>query len=264
MESRVAGRLVVHDHQGIADRGDLRGVRRLGLLAVEAREPAAAAREQHHRRAEPQLGARRSQGPQPPLRPRRPRSTARRARPGRLRPHDLDAAAPLAHDARRVPGARLPHHLALPAVRCRARTASGPDDVVAYLAVAQQASNGISWSGGWTPATTDRVASGLLRIAADFGLLTGGIDQGVRVVPPAGRELPLPASRDGPAHEPNARRIIESPDWRMYLMDAAATSSASSCAFTSSTGFATKSRAASPRLDLPARISCRLRRELVA
>lgn len=49
----------------------------------------------------------------------------------------------------------------------------GTDDVVKYLA-SLNTKKGITWSGDWTQATTDRVASGLLRIAADFGLLTGG------------------------------------------------------------------------------------------
>ena len=79
----------------------------------------------------------------------------------------------------------------------------------------------ITWSGHWTRSTTDRVASGLLRIASDFGLLSGG---GVyREVAPY--HLPdesfvylLHAMK---ATEHNARRVIDSPDWRMYLMDSA-------------------------------------------
>ena len=68
-------------------------------------------------------------------------------------------------------------------------------------------------------ATTARVASGLLRIAADFGLLNGGTvkefasyhlpDESFIYLLHAIAEL-----------EPNARRMIESPEWRMYLMDA--------------------------------------------
>lgn len=50
----------------------------------------------------------------------------------------------------------------------------GTDDVTLYLDSLARKKN-ITWSGKWTKATTDRVASGLLRIAADFGLLTGGV-----------------------------------------------------------------------------------------
>ncbi len=48
-----------------------------------------------------------------------------------------------------------------------------PSDVVAYLR-SLIGKKGILWSGAWSESTTDRVASGLLRIAADFGLLTSG------------------------------------------------------------------------------------------
>jgi hypothetical protein len=62
------------------------------------------------------------------------------------------------------------------------------------------------------------VASGLLRIATDFGLLTGTMHKEF-----AGYHLPeesfiylLHAMAE---MEPNARRIIEAEDWHMYLMD---------------------------------------------
>ncbi len=92
-----------------------------------------------------------------------------------------------------------------------------PSDVVVYVrSLAKK--KGVLWSGSWTASTTDRVASGLLRIAADFGLLTGGT-----VKEFASYHLPddsflylAPRNR---AAEPNARRIIDSGDWRMYLMD---------------------------------------------
>src|SRR5207237_8227684 len=93
-----------------------------------------------------------------------------------------------------------------------------PTDVVAYLrSLARK--KGIVWSGGWSSATTDRVASGLLRIAADFGLLNGG---GVKEF--GSYHLPdesflywlYAIAQSGP----NARRIIESAEWRLYLMDA--------------------------------------------
>jgi hypothetical protein len=93
------------------------------------------------------------------------------------------------------------------------------DDVAAYLDSLAEKSD-IAWSGNWTRATTERVASGLLRIAADFGLLTGGA-----VKEFASYHLPdesfvylLLALQDA---EHNARRVIDSPDWRMYMMDSA-------------------------------------------
>jgi hypothetical protein len=91
------------------------------------------------------------------------------------------------------------------------------EDVAAYLASLSEKSD-IAWSGHWTRATTDRVASGLLRIASDFGLLAGGVYKEF-----ASYHLPdesfvylLHAMK---ATEHNARRVIDSPDWRMYLLD---------------------------------------------
>ena len=67
----------------------------------------------------------------------------------------------------------LPDHLALRALRVWHLP---PLDryVAAYLGSLAEKSD-IAWSGNWTRATTERVASGLLRIAADFGTLTGGV-----------------------------------------------------------------------------------------
>jgi hypothetical protein len=91
------------------------------------------------------------------------------------------------------------------------------DDVVLYLRSLATRKD-VRWSGGWTDATTSRVASGLLRMASDFGLLTGTLDKAF-----ASYHLPdesfiylLHAMADA---EPNARRIVDAEDWRMYLMD---------------------------------------------
>jgi Putative inner membrane protein (DUF1819) len=95
----------------------------------------------------------------------------------------------------------------------------GTDDVTTYLD-SLSTRKGITWSGDWTQATTDRVASGLLRIAADFGLLAGGA-----VKEFASYHLPdesfLYLLHAVAADEHNARRIIDAADWRMYLMDSA-------------------------------------------
>jgi BrxA len=90
-------------------------------------------------------------------------------------------------------------------------------DVVGYLGSLAK-KNGIAWSGRWTQATRDRVASGLLRITADFGLLTGGARKEF-----SSYNLPdesfLYLLYAMSAAEQNARRLIESSAWRMYLMD---------------------------------------------
>ena len=72
----------------------------------------------------------------------------------------------------------------------------------------------------WTQATTERVASGLLRIAADFGILTGGVYKEFAPyhLPDESFVYLLHAMK---AAEHNARRVIDSPDWRMYLLDSA-------------------------------------------
>ena len=91
------------------------------------------------------------------------------------------------------------------------------DDVAIYLGTLGKRKD-IEWSGEWSDSTTERVSSGLLRIAADFGLLTGT----------AYREF---ASYHLPAEsflyilyalaesEPNARRLVDAEDWQMFLMD---------------------------------------------
>jgi hypothetical protein len=92
-----------------------------------------------------------------------------------------------------------------------------PEGVVAYLQSLTK-KKGIEWSGAWTEGTTERVASGLLRIAADFGLVTGGIvkefasyhlsEESFAYMLHALAEL-----------NPSARSIVESEDWHMYLLD---------------------------------------------
>ena len=90
-------------------------------------------------------------------------------------------------------------------------------DVTSYLTSLSN-KNGVEWSGKWTDSTTSRVASGLLRMATDFDLLTGTLHKEF-----ASYHLPeqsfiylLHAMADV---EPNARRIIDAEDWHMFLMD---------------------------------------------
>ena len=91
------------------------------------------------------------------------------------------------------------------------------DDVVPYLRqIAKRRSVEVSET--WSDSTTHRVATGLLRIATDFGLL-----KGTQVKEFASYHLPdesfLYLVHAAAEAEPNARKMIESPDWRMYLMD---------------------------------------------
>jgi hypothetical protein len=93
-----------------------------------------------------------------------------------------------------------------------------PRDVVTYLRSLEK-KTGVVWSGSWSAATTDRVASGLLRIAADFGLLVGST---VKEFAPyhMPEESFLYLLYAIARSEPNARRIIESTEWRLFVMDA--------------------------------------------
>jgi hypothetical protein len=69
----------------------------------------------------------------------------------------------------------------------------------------------------WSETTRRRMAVGLLRIVADFGLLRGGTIKhfGSYQLPDESFLYVLHAIAEG---EPNARKIIESPEWRLYLM----------------------------------------------
>jgi hypothetical protein len=90
-----------------------------------------------------------------------------------------------------------------------------PEDLRPYLV-------GIRKRGGvtehaWSETTLQRVAAGLLKIAADFGLLAGTKHKEL-----ASYHLPEPsflyllhAMRDV---EPNPRKVIHSPSFRLYLM----------------------------------------------
>ncbi len=92
------------------------------------------------------------------------------------------------------------------------------EDVVPYLKDLSK-NKTAHWSGKWTDATTSRVASGLLRIAVDFGLLTGSLAKEF-----ASYHLPEESFLyilHSLAHtEQNARRIVDAKDWHLFLMDA--------------------------------------------
>jgi hypothetical protein len=90
-----------------------------------------------------------------------------------------------------------------------------PQDVVSHLSDIDQ--RGAVTKHPWSAATTHRVAAGLLKIAADFGLLRGGPKKEF-----ASFHLPdrsflylLHAMMDDLG---SPGKVIESPDWRLFLM----------------------------------------------
>jgi hypothetical protein len=93
------------------------------------------------------------------------------------------------------------------------------DDVVPYLQGLKKR-RGIQVAGDWSETTTSRVASGLLRIVADFGLLTGTMVKEFTPyhLPEESFLYVLHAMAEA---ESNARRIVDSADWHMYLMSTA-------------------------------------------
>ena len=91
----------------------------------------------------------------------------------------------------------------------------GTPEVESYLA--QIAARGAVTEHPWSSQTTRRVAGGLLKIAADFGLLRGSATREF-----ASYHLPersflylLHAMRDG---QPNPGKMVSSPAWRLFLM----------------------------------------------
>jgi Putative inner membrane protein (DUF1819) len=90
-----------------------------------------------------------------------------------------------------------------------------PDDLRPYLLGLRE--RGGATEHAWSEATLRRVATSLLKIAADFGLLAGKVRREF-----AGYHLPEPsflyllhAVRDT---EPNPRKVIESTSFRLFLM----------------------------------------------
>lgn len=69
----------------------------------------------------------------------------------------------------------------------------------------------------WSPATASRVASGLMRLAVDFGLMSGTSTREFVSyhLPDEALLYLLHAMVEA---EPNAHRMVHSLDWRMYMM----------------------------------------------
>lgn len=92
-------------------------------------------------------------------------------------------------------------------------------DAVTYLQTLSK-KKGIEWSGQWSEKTAARVASGLLKIATDFGLLKGAIRREFNSyhLPETSFLYLLQAIAET---ESNARRIVDARDWRLFLLDPA-------------------------------------------
>lgn len=71
----------------------------------------------------------------------------------------------------------------------------------------------------WTSSTRSRVASGLLQMASDFGLLARSTVREFRSVHLGDRTF-LYLVHELMAETGGARRTLDAPDWHMYLMDA--------------------------------------------
>jgi len=91
------------------------------------------------------------------------------------------------------------------------------DDVVPYLQ--ELPGKGVTSKGSWAETTLRRVASGLLSIAVEFGLMCGRQSREFRSyhLPDDSLLYVLHALAET---EPNAMRMVGSPDWRLYLMGA--------------------------------------------
>lgn len=93
-----------------------------------------------------------------------------------------------------------------------------PADVVPYLD--RLAREGRTKDGKpWSESTRSRVASGLLQMAADFGVLSGGSVREFRSIHLRDRTF-LYLMHELLAAKGGVRRALDAPDWRMYLLDA--------------------------------------------
>ena len=85
-------------------------------------------------------------------------------------------------------------------------------EVVGWLR-GMESSRGLSW----TESTRKRVAAGLLGIAVDFGLLEGSIRRRFRPFHLLDDAM-LYLLHAMTAAQPNARRVLDDPDWRMFRL----------------------------------------------
>ncbi len=91
------------------------------------------------------------------------------------------------------------------------------EDVLPYLAGLPGRS--VAVAEAWSTQTAARVAAGLLRMAVDFGLMTGSVVREFASYH-LSDEAFLYIAHALAEQEPNASRLVAAADWRMYLMDA--------------------------------------------
>ena len=91
-----------------------------------------------------------------------------------------------------------------------------PEDILEYLRTVGR--RGGKTEHDWTTATSERVASGLLKMAADFGLLTGGPVKEFTHYHLPERSLTYLLRAVLNHEDGSASRMIESAEWRMFRM----------------------------------------------
>ncbi len=92
-----------------------------------------------------------------------------------------------------------------------------PDDLYEYLAGVE--SRGGQTEHQWTASTVKRVATGLLKMAADFGLVSGGAVKEFTHFRLPDRSFSYLIRACLEYEEGSPQRMLESADWRMFLMD---------------------------------------------
>lgn len=91
-----------------------------------------------------------------------------------------------------------------------------PEDLYEYLQTLT--SRGGETEHEWSPSTLGRVATGLLKMAADFGLLTGGSIKEFSYCHVPERSVGYLLRAILEFEDGSARRMLESDEWHMYLM----------------------------------------------
>lgn len=92
-----------------------------------------------------------------------------------------------------------------------------PDDLYGYLATIGK--RGGETEHAWTTSTTERVATGLLKMAADFGLLSGGAVKEFTHFHLPDRSFSYLIRACLKSEDGSPRRMLDSVDWRMYMME---------------------------------------------
>jgi Putative inner membrane protein (DUF1819) len=91
-----------------------------------------------------------------------------------------------------------------------------PEDVATFLK--SMADRGGVTEHEWSPTTGDRVVAGLMRAAADFGLLTGSVVKQFTSFHLPERSFLYVVHALGESYA-NAGQLVHAKDWRMFLMD---------------------------------------------